>query len=330
VPRIQGENVTSIALSSSLRPAARCLRVALAATACAALATACANPQDATTASASGATRKPAAVTVERDPALFAMVPETFKEAGRIQVATNAPFAPFEMFSGDGQKKLTGLEIDLGHALGQRLGVPFEFSQQPFDGLLPGLQAKKYDVLMAALFDTEAREKSIDFVNYGRSGSVLLVRKGNPGDVRTLDDLCGKQAAAQTGAQQISLLDRQTKDCVADGKKGITVRTYPQFSDALLALKTSKADLIAGDLGALRYAAKQDTSVEAVEDPAAPNGYDPQSIGIGLPKGQPTFREAVRRALADLIEDGSYRKILDTYGVGNIAVKKPTVNRTGS
>ncbi|WP_413810634.1 ABC transporter substrate-binding protein [Streptomyces sp. OE57] len=269
-------------------------------------------------------------MTAERDPALYAMVPEAYKKAGRIQVATNAPFAPFEMFSADGQKKLTGLEIDLGHVLGQRLGVPFEFSQQPFDGLLPGLQAKKYDVLMAALFDTAAREKSIDFVNYGRSGSVLLVRKGDPGDVKTLDDLCGKQAAAQTGAQQISLLDQQTKKCVADGKKGVTVRTYPQFSDALLALKTSKTDLIAGDLGALRYAAKRDTSVEAVEDPAAPNGYDPQSIGIGLPKGQPKFREAVRRALADLIEDGSYRKILDTYGVGNIAVDKPTVNQVRS
>ncbi|MFG2967968.1 MULTISPECIES: ABC transporter substrate-binding protein [unclassified Streptomyces] len=291
-----------------------------------ALAPACANPDDAgTAASASAAGQTGAQVSVKRDPALYAMVPSSYKKAGRIQVATNAPFPPFEMFAAE--KKLAGLEIDLGHAVGQRLGVPFEFSQQPFDGLLPGLQAKKYDVLMAGLFDTKEREKTVDFVDYARSGSAVLVAKGNPGGIKTLADLCGKTAAAQTGAQQVALLNKRSRTCKAAGKQAVTVKTFPQFSDALLAIKTGKADTILGDLPALRYSAQKDDSVKVLTDPAAPNGYDAVPMGIGLPKDQPVLREAVRRALAGLIKDGTYGKILDAYGVSNIAVSAPSVNK---
>lgn len=294
---------------------------------CFVLASACANPEDA---GSGPSVRKgsKAEVVVQRDATLYAMVPDSSKKAGRIRVATNAPFAPFEMFAGPVDKKLIGLEIDLGHALGQRLGVPFEFSQQPFDGLIPGLQAKKYDLLMAALFDTKEREKTIDFVNYGRSGSALLVEKGNPKNITTLGGVCGYQAATQTGAQQVALLKKQSDQCVKGRKKAITIKSFPQFSDALLALKTGKADTILGDLPALRYAAKQDGTVETVEDPAAPSGYEPAPVGIGVPKDQPEFREAVRRAMADLMSNGSYRKILDDYDVPQMAVDKPSVNQS--
>ncbi|MFJ3231090.1 ABC transporter substrate-binding protein [Streptomyces sp. NPDC086787] len=305
------------------------LRAVLTVGACVVLASACANPDDSGSASPSSAGTTAAEVSVERSAKLYAMVPDAYKKAGSIKVATNAPFPPFEMFAGSGNKNLYGLEIDLGKALGKRLGVPFEFTQQPFDGLLPGLQAKKYDVLMAGLFDTEAREKTVDFVNYGRSGSALLVGKGNPEKLRTPADLCGHQAAAQTGAQQIALLKKQSSQCVKQGKEGISVKTFPQFSDALLALKTGKAETIAGDLPALRYSAQRDATVETVQDPKAPEGYDPAALGIGLPKNQPKLRQAVLSALSDLMSSGAYDKILAHYDVEQIAIDEPYVNRAG-
>ncbi|WP_432038495.1 ABC transporter substrate-binding protein [Streptomyces cucumeris] len=289
--------------------------------------TACANPDDAGSPPSAAAGGAKTTGPVKRDPALYSMVPAGYRKAGRIRVATNAPFPPFEMFTGN--DKLAGLEIDLGHVLGQRLGVPFEFSQQPFDGLLPGLQAKKYDVLMAGLFDTKQREKTIDFVNYARSGSAVMVAKNNPAGIKTLADLCGTQAAAQTGAQQIALLKKQSRRCTTSGREAVVIKTFPQFSDALLALKTGKTDTVLGDLPALRYSAEKDGSVEVVTDPAAPSGYDAQAMGIGLPKGRPALREAVRKALAGLMKDGTYRKILTTYGVGHIAVQTPSVNQAG-
>ncbi|MEU8825775.1 ABC transporter substrate-binding protein [Streptomyces sp. NPDC048636] len=304
-----------------------CVHAALAAGVALALAAACANPDDAGSSSPTASAGTKATGPVKRDPALYAMVPADYRKAGRIKVATNAPFPPFEMFAGN--NKLTGLEIDLGHALGQRLGVPFEFSQQPFDGLLPGLQAKKYDVLMAGLFDTKKREKTIDFVTYARSGSAVMVAKGNPEDIKTLAGLCGSQAAAQTGAQQIALLEKQSRDCTTSGKKAVVIKTFPQFSDALLALKTGKADTVLGDLPAVRYSAEKDGSVEVVTDPAAPSGYGAEAMGIGLPKDEPTLRDVVRKALAGLMKDGTYRKILDAYGVGHIAVQAPSVNQAG-
>ncbi|MEU2155235.1 ABC transporter substrate-binding protein [Streptomyces sp. NPDC019396] len=316
------------AASRRRRPRRPLSATVIAAGACLALVSACANPQESTSAAPSSTASK-AETAVKRDAELYAMVPAAYREAGRIRVATNAPFPPFEMFAGSGGTKLAGLEIDLGEALGRRLGVPFAFSQQPFDGLLPGLQAKKYDALMAALFDTEEREKTVDFVDYGRSGSALLVKKGNPEELTTLDGLCGHQAAAQTGAQQINLLKQQSDRCIEDGEQAITVKTFPQFSDALLALKTGKAETIVGDLPVLRYSAERDDSVESVEDPTAPQGYDPAPLGIALPKDQPKLREAVRRALADLIDSGVYGEILARYDVAQIAIDAPTVNQAG-
>ncbi|MFG2268271.1 ABC transporter substrate-binding protein [Streptomyces chartreusis] len=287
---------------------------------------ACSNPP--VSGSASPATGSPVP-TAEVDPALQALVPEKYRTAGRIHVATNAPYAPYEMFTSAGSKDLTGLEIDLGKAVGQKLGVPFVFSQQPYDGLFPGLQAGKYDLLMAALFDTRERERTVDFVNYSRSGSALLVLKGKADGIGTLHDLCGVQVAAQKGSAQVVLLQHQSAACAKAGKPAVQVKTFPQFSDAQLALKTGTVKVVAGDLPALGYAVRQDPAspYEVVKDPKAPNGYQSSLTGIGVPKGQPKLREAIRLALQALIDDGTYDRILARYGASGIAIGKAVVNR---
>ncbi|MCZ4602850.1 ABC transporter substrate-binding protein [Streptomyces sp. Lzd4kr] len=289
---------------------------------------ACANPPVSGTGSAAPAPDK-SAPTVKADPALHALVPEKYRKAGRINVATNAPYAPYEMFTSPGSKELTGLEIDLGRAIGRKIGVPFVFSQQPYDGLFPGLQADKYDLLMAAFFDTAERQKTVDFVDYSRSGSALMVLKGKSGGVRTLADLCGAKVAAQSGSAQVVLLKKQTTACTTAGKGAVQVRTFPQFSDAQLALTTGSVQVVAGDLPALGYAVTQDGSeqLQVLKDPAAPNGYQSSLTGIGVPKDQPELRDAIRRAVQALMDDGIYTRILKAYGATGIAIDKAVVNQ---
>ena len=177
--------------------------------------------------------------TIETDPELQALVPQEILDAGSVTVATNAPFAPYEMFESETSETLIGLEPDLGHAVGALLGVEFEFQQQPFDGLIPGVQAGKYDVVMATFFDTAEREAVVDMVNYSASGSGLLVATGNPEGYETSADLCGASVAVQPGSAQVDIVAGFSEECVAAGEADLAgvaqhfLHLIPDYVDAL-------------------------------------------------------------------------------------------------
>src|SRR4051812_25509005 len=154
-----------------------------------AVVTGCATPGS-DNAAATGA--NVAGVDVRPNPKLHDMLPDQFKDSGQVRVATDVPYAPFEMFVTEGEPELTGLDVDLGRALGAKIGVAFVFTPQKFDGIVPGIQAGKFDLAMSALTDSKERQQVLDFVDYTVSGSAMMVAKGNPGKIGSLDDLCGK------------------------------------------------------------------------------------------------------------------------------------------
>lgn len=266
--------------------------------------------------------------TIETDPELQALVPQEILDAGSVTVATNAPFAPYEMFESETSETLIGLEPDLGHAVGALLGVEFEFQQQPFDGLIPGVQAGKYDVVMATFFDTAEREAVVDMVNYSASGSGLLVAKGNPEGYETSADLCGASVAVQPGSAQVDIVAGFSEECVAAGEAEVTARAYPLYSDELLALSTGQVTAIVGDIPAMSYSLTQEENAakfELVLEPGLPNGYESAPVGIAVSKSS-GLTEAVAAAVTTLMEDGSYAKILEKWGVSDIAIDSVSVN----
>ncbi|BCW44733.1 ABC transporter substrate-binding protein [Arthrobacter sp. StoSoilB5] len=292
----------------------------------AALLTGCANPQ--VSGSANTGAAEAVIPAVQKDDSLAALVPDKYKTAGEVRVATNAPFPPYEMFTSPGSEELIGLEIDLGHAIGEKLGIPFKFSQQPFDGLITGLQADKYDLLMATLFDTAEREQQLDFLNYARSGSAIMVKSENT-EIATIDDLCGKTVAVQNGGTQAELAKSQSRKCQAAGNAAVDVKGFPAFSDEQLALNSGGVTAILGDLPALAYGATGNQSLKILSDPAAPGGYDANYIGIGFSKDDDQLLEAVKGALTSLQKDGVYKQIFDKYGVPQSTIEAPLTNQFG-
>jgi polar amino acid transport system substrate-binding protein len=258
------------------------------------------------------------------------LVPAAQKDAGKVVVATNAPYAPFEMFVSPGSKELTGLDVDLAHALGDVLGVPFEVSQQPFDGLIPGLQSGKYDVLMASLFDTREREKVVDFVIYGKSGTGILAPTGNPKGIAGPKTLCGVTVATQGGSNSETVTRRWNRDCTSAGKPAIKIDLFPALSNEMLALKVGRADAIVGDQPAMAYTAKIDDAAPELANGPSEGGYFPAHLGIGVSKANTQLRDAITKALQRLIENGKYQALLKKYGVESIAVDKAEINNPTS
>jgi polar amino acid transport system substrate-binding protein len=268
-----------------------------------------------------------AGATITEDPALHALLPSAITSAGLVRVATDIPYPPFEMYTAPGSGQPTGFDYDLSQALGAKLGIPFKFEQIVFDSIIPALQAGKADIVMAAMVDNTTREKVLDFVDYAKVTSVMVVAKGNPAHITSLDSLAGKTAAAQTGTIQAGMLQTLKSQLAAAGKPALTVLTFPKDSDALLAVKSGKAvcDLVQLPT-AVSDVKAQPGSFEIAVDPANPNGYNPSTLGIGMVKANTQLRDAIAKALQALINEGAYTKLLDKYGLTKAAVTKVEIN----
>lgn len=267
-----------------------------------------------------------AGVEVTKDQALYDTLPDEIKKSGTVRVATDVPYPPFEMYVKEGSAQLTGLDYDLGQAIGAKLGVRFAFSPQKFDGIVPAIQAGRFEAAMSAITDTEERRQVVDFVDYSQSGSGILVADGNPEKIATLRDLCGKKVAVQAATNQLDLLKAQQRTCAP---RGIDIKTFPKDSDAQLALRSGQVAaqvLTKPAAGWVAKTADEGAAFDVVDDPAAPGGYNASPNGIAVSKRLPALTGAVQKALQQLIDDGTVTKIFDKYGVASIAMKEATKN----
>lgn len=264
--------------------------------------------------------------TISQDAELADLLPADVAEAEQVTIATNAPYPPFIDFVEEGNTEdFTGLDHDLVVAIAAKLGIAADFQQQPFDGLVPGLQAGKYDAIVGGITDNFERQETATFVDYSASGTGIAVPAGNPDGIAAMADLCGTSVAAQKASKQVGLLEELSDaEC---GGEAIEVTEYPQNTDAVQALLAGKADAIAATrVNLLEDAEKLAGKVEVVEDPEAPNGYQASPNGIGFVKADAELAEAFRAALQALIDDGTYDKVLAKYGQEAIAIDEATID----
>jgi len=314
--------------SRSLRTAAGAAAVLLALTACSSSSDDAASGDGAAAPSASALPT----VTIEGvgevavDPAAAAKLPAATAEAGKVSVATNAPYPPFIDFVEEGNlEDFQGLDLDLVTAIAAKLGIEAPFQQQPFDGLIPGLQSGKYDAIVGGITDNAERQEVAVFVDYSASGTGILVAKGNPEGITNLTSLCGKEVAVQKATTQVGLLtDFSAAEC---GSSPIKVTEYPQNTDALTALLAGKAAAIAATkVTIVDIATETPDKTEIVEDPENPNGYAASPNGIGFLKSEQELATAFQAGLQSLMDDGTYMKILAKYGQEPIAIETATIN----
>jgi polar amino acid transport system substrate-binding protein len=256
-----------------------------------------------------------------------ALLPQAIKDKGEINVASDIPYPPMEILAEDGT--VTGLDYDLGQALGQQLGVKVTFVKQAWDSIIPSLQSGTHDVIMSGMNDTLERQQTLDFVDYFNGGFSILVAKGNPDKITSLKDLCGKTVAEETEVAQIDLIKAVSKECPAGSE--ITIMQLPSDSDAQNAVRAGKASADVLDAAVAGWSAKQAPDLfEVVVDPSAPNGVEPVYTGIGILKENSALTAALQAALQEIIDNGTYQKILDTYGLGQYAVTSAQVDGTKS
>ncbi|MFF0427237.1 ABC transporter substrate-binding protein [Streptomyces sp. NPDC004520] len=260
---------------------------------------------------------------------LFSKLPADIQKSGVVKVGTDASYAPMEYTDGG---KIVGIDPDLGEALSKQLGVRFEFVSGTFDGLITSIYTGRQQLIMSAMTDNKKRQeglddsgkkigKGIDFVDYFSSGVSLLVKKGNPQGINSLDDLCGKTVAVQRGTIYEDTFKAQAAKC---GDKKLTIQAFDTDAEAQTRVKAGGAVADLNDYPVASYIAK--TSGGGKDFEVTGNQSDVGLFGIGVSKDNTQLRDAVKEALDAIIKDGSYAEVLKKWNVEDSAVKSATVN----
>jgi polar amino acid transport system substrate-binding protein len=272
-----------------------------------------------------------AGVAIKEDPSLHQLLPANILSAGEIRVASDIPYPPFEMYVGTTSQP-TGFDYDLSQAIGAVLGIKVSFNEQAWASIILSVQDGKYDMVMSDMSDSPAREKVLSFVDYVLGGSSVLVLKGNPQGITSLDSLSGKTVCVETATTQAALLQSINTQLKSQGKKPINILALPDQPSALLAVKSGRAVGAMSTTATSEYTARttnNGATFEVIQDPAAPNGYDPTYAGIGIAKTNTQLVTAVQKALQALIDNGAYTALLDKYGVPLMKVQSAMVNAAG-
>jgi polar amino acid transport system substrate-binding protein len=250
-------------------------------------------------------------------------LPASIQQSKEIKVGSDVAYAPVEFFK-EGTQEVQGIDWDLAQALGAKLGVKFTFANTTFDGIIPALKAKRFDVIMSAMSDTPERQKEVDFIDYFNAGTSILVKKGNPEGIQSLDDLCGKTIALQKGTTQVDVAAGQQSKCTAAGKPKIKVLTYDKDTDAQLQVRSGRAVADMNDFPVAAYAAQTlggGSQFEVVGQQIEAGPY-----GIGVRKDDTQLRDALQAALKAVVADGTYDQILQKWNVSQGALKTAAIN----
>ncbi|MFP3987986.1 ABC transporter substrate-binding protein [Streptomyces sp. E11-3] len=258
---------------------------------------------------------------------LFDKLPKKYQDAGVIKVGSDIAYAPMEFM--DKNNKPAGVDIDIANALGKVLGVEFKFESGTFDQLILNLNSNRQDVAISSMTDTKERQEGAskdakggaDFVNYFQAGSAILVQKGNPKGIETLDDLCGLSVAAQRGTANEDLLKGQQKKC---GKKKIKEFISDQDTDSITQLQTKRADAVITDFPVALYNELEAGGGKLFE--VVGEQIEAAPYGIAVSKKNPELRDALKEAVQAIIDDGSYAEVLKKWKAESGAIEKATIN----
>jgi polar amino acid transport system substrate-binding protein len=253
---------------------------------------------------------------VQKDDALAGQVDSKISSDGKLVVGTDPTYEPSEFKQGG---KIVGFDVDLGSAIAKKLGLTAEFQESKFDAILPAL-GTRYELGMSSFTDNPAREKVVDFVTYYNAGTQWASKDAafDP------DNACGKKVAVQTGTvQDTDDLPARQKKC---GGKTIAVQRYDAQDEATNAVVLGKADAVLADSPVMAGAVKKvGGGLQLVG-----SVYDAAPYGIAIPKNAGSTKDAVLGAVKALVSDGTYKAILDKWGVTSGAITDPVINGAAS
>ena len=216
---------------------------------------------------------------------------------GEITIATEGTWAPWTYH--DEKNALTGFDVELGRQIAAKLGVKAHFIEGKWDGLLAGISAGRFDIMINGVDVTPERSKAFLFTEPYAFNRTVVMTKTDSDKVKTLDDLKGLNVSVQLGS--ISH-DRAKKI------PGAKITTFESGADAMLNMISGNADAVINAQPATDYMIVSrpslQTKLERLDFVA-----DAVPMAMIFPKNRADLQKAVNKALAEIRADGTYEKL---------------------
>ena len=240
---------------------------------------------------------------------------DAIKSDGKLVIGTDPTYEPNEFKDGSG--KIVGFDVDLGTAIAKKLGLTAEFQESKFDTILPAL-GTRYELGMSSFTDNQEREKVVDFVTYFNAGTQWAAKDAVVRPGQRLRQEGRRADRHRAGHRRPAGASR--RQCA--GKRRSSIQRYDDQAEATNAVVLGKADAVLADSPVMAGAVKKvGGGLKLVGDV-----YDAAPYGIAIPKNAGTTKEAILGAVKALIADGTYKAILDKWGVAAGAITDPVIN----
>ncbi len=229
------------------------------------------------------------------------------KEWKKVRVAIEGAYPPFSQVSPDG--KLIGFDVDIAVALCEAMGAEPVLVAQDWDGMIPGLLARKYDTIIASMSITEERLKKVDFSNkYYQTPAKFMVKKGVLPEF-SKDALKGKVV----GVQRETVHDKYLTEVYG---KSVEVKRYGSLDEAYLDVESGRIDIVMADSVALMegfLSKDRGADYEFVGPDMVDPKYFGPGIGAAVRKQDVELKEKLNKAIETIRANGTYEKIQSKY-----------------
>jgi polar amino acid transport system substrate-binding protein len=231
---------------------------------------------------------------------------------GTLMMSMNPTLPPMQYVNDKGE--LQGMHVDLGNAVAKWLGLEPEYQRVEFAIMVPGLAARRWDMINTGIYWTEERSKLMYMVPTERSSLGFIVARGNPLKINTWEDLAGHRVSVELGGIE----ERRSRDVdemlKKAGKPGIEVLTFNNFGSAFQALRAGQVDASTVSDSTSMFLQQRGDFTRAI------SGMFPQITTIAF--ADKTLADGAVAALNDLRRSGYYDDLLDRYGI--LKIEEPT------
>ena len=221
----------------------------------------------------------------------------TTVEAGKLTMATNATFPPYEMTTDAGT--IEGIDVDTAQAIAEKLGLELQIDDMDFDAALLSVQQGKADIAMAGITVTDERMAVMSFSDsYATGIQSVIVPEGS--DITSVDDLAGKKIGTQRGTTgYLYCSDDFGEDAVVAYDNGLT---------AVQALNNGQVDAVVIDNAPAQEFVAANPGLKILD-----TAYAQEDYAIGVAKGNTQLLDAINGALEELQDDGTLQAIVNKY-----------------
>lgn len=233
------------------------------------------------------------------------IAPPNIIKAGTLVMSINPTLPPLQFVDEKGQ--LQGMRVELANECCKRLGLTPEYIRTEFATMIPGLAAKRWDMINTGIFFTEDRSKLMYMVPYEQAAISFLAARGNPMNIKTIDDLAGKKISVELGGIEERRTREIAKIILDKGLKPVTVMTFNNFAESFQALRAGQADAATAIDATAMFMQTRGDFTRAIA------GVFPQTACFAF--ANKTLAQTIAGSLNDLRKDGFYDKLLDKYGV---------------